>query len=134
MGPTGWLEVLHDRQQAPLVMGILNVTPDSFSDGGRFSTVDLAVAQAQRLVEEGAAIIDVGGESTRPGAEPVDADEQCRRVLPVLEALAGALPPNDPRPSRVQPSRRVRASSTTSRAGGIRRCSTAWRRRAQASS
>jgi dihydropteroate synthase len=71
-----------------LVMGVLNVTPDSFSDGGRFDTVGNALVQASRMVGEGAAIIDVGGESTRPGAEPVTAIEEQRRVLPVIEALA----------------------------------------------
>ena len=75
----------------PQVMGVLNVTPDSFSDGGKFLAVDMAVAQAQRMVEEGAAIIDVGGESTRPGAEPVPVAEELRRILPVIEALQSAL-------------------------------------------
>lgn len=70
-------------------MGVLNVTPDSFSDGGRFASVDAAVAHARALVAEGADIIDVGGESTRPGADPVDPDEEMRRVVPVIEALAG---------------------------------------------
>jgi dihydropteroate synthase len=72
----------------PRVMGVLNVTPDSFSDGGRFADVDAAVAHALRMVEEGATLIDVGGESTRPGAQAVDADEEIRRVAPVIEALA----------------------------------------------
>ncbi len=71
-----------------LVMGVLNVTPDSFSDGGRFDTVANALAQARRMAAEGAAIIDVGGESTRPQAEPVSAFEEQRRVLPVIEALS----------------------------------------------
>jgi dihydropteroate synthase len=70
-------------------MGILNVTPDSFSDGGRFFDVETAVAQAERMAAEGADLIDVGGESTRPGAEPVSSDEELRRVGPVLERLAG---------------------------------------------
>ncbi|MEN0041176.1 MAG: dihydropteroate synthase [Pseudomonadota bacterium] len=70
------------------VMGILNVTPDSFSDGGRFIEVDAAVAQAQAMVEQGASILDVGGESTRPGAEAVDGETERARVLPVIEALA----------------------------------------------
>lgn len=70
-------------------MGILNVTPDSFSDGGRFDTIETAVAQARRMAADGAAIVDVGGESTRPGATPVTALEEQRRVLPVIEALAG---------------------------------------------
>jgi dihydropteroate synthase len=71
-----------------LVMGIVNVTPDSFSDGGRFLAPEAAVAHALELVTEGAAILDVGGESTRPGAVPVDEQEEIRRVLPVIEALA----------------------------------------------
>jgi dihydropteroate synthase len=75
---------------APQVMGVLNVTPDSFSDGGRFLATDDAAAQAERMLEDGAAIVDVGGESTRPGAEPVPEHEELRRVLPVVERLAGA--------------------------------------------
>jgi dihydropteroate synthase len=71
-----------------VVMGVLNVTPDSFSDGGRFDTVENALAQARRMVGEGAAIVDVGGESTRPGAEAVTALDEQRRVIPVVEALA----------------------------------------------
>jgi dihydropteroate synthase len=71
-----------------LIMGILNVTPDSFSDGGLFDSVDDAVAYTERLVSEGADIIDVGGESTRPGGEPVSVDEEISRVVPVIEALA----------------------------------------------
>lgn len=69
-------------------MGVLNVTPDSFSDGGRYGSAATAVEAALRLAAEGAAIIDVGGESTRPGAEPLDAAEEQDRVLPVIEALA----------------------------------------------
>jgi len=71
-------------------MGIVNVTPDSFSDGGKFLDAGAAIAHARRLVREGADILDVGGESTRPGAEPVPADEELRRVAPVLEWLAAA--------------------------------------------
>jgi dihydropteroate synthase len=71
----------------PRVMGVLNVTPDSFSDGGRYADLDAAVARAERMVEEGAAIVDVGGESTRPGASPVSSDEEIRRVVPVIERL-----------------------------------------------
>lgn len=78
-------------EDAPLIMGVLNVTPDSFSDGGRFFSVEQAVAQAERMVAEGADIIDIGGESTRPGAETVPLDEERRRVLPVVEALAQRL-------------------------------------------
>jgi len=70
------------------IMGILNVTPDSFSDGGKFHQVDAAVVQAERMAEEGAAIIDIGGESTRPGAEEVSEAQEQDRVLPVIEALA----------------------------------------------
>jgi dihydropteroate synthase len=72
---------------APLVMGIINVTPDSFSDGGRFFDTAAAIEQGMRLVEEGAAILDIGGESTRPGAADVDEEEELRRVLPVIERL-----------------------------------------------
>ncbi len=74
----------------PLVMGVVNVTPDSFSDGGQFADTARAVAHARRLVEEGADILDLGGESTRPDAAPVTLDEERRRVLPVLEALAAS--------------------------------------------
>jgi dihydropteroate synthase len=74
----------------PSVMGVLNVTPDSFSDGGRFLAPEAAIAHGRKLAAEGADLIDVGGESTRPGAEPVGADEELRRILPVIEALAGA--------------------------------------------
>jgi dihydropteroate synthase len=73
----------------PLVMGIVNVTPDSFSDGGRYSDPARAVAHARQLVEEGADILDIGGESSRPGAQFVSMEEELRRVLPVIEALAG---------------------------------------------
>ncbi|MFN8052828.1 MAG: dihydropteroate synthase [Acidimicrobiales bacterium] len=71
----------------PQIMGILNVTPDSFSDGGRYVDVDAAVARARHMIDEGADIVDVGGESTRPGAEPVTLDEELRRVVPVIEAV-----------------------------------------------
>jgi dihydropteroate synthase len=70
-------------------MGVVNVTPDSFSDGGQFATPESAAAYARRLIDEGADLIDIGGESTRPGAAAVRADEELERVLPVLEALAG---------------------------------------------
>jgi dihydropteroate synthase len=76
----------------PLVMGVLNVTPDSFADGGRFLRPDDAVARGERIAGEGADVVDVGGESTRPGAQPVAEDEELRRVLPVVERLAGRLP------------------------------------------
>ena len=73
--------------ERPLVMGVVNVTPDSFSDGGRFQDRRDAVAHARRLIGEGADLVDVGGESTRPGAEPVSATEERKRILPVVEAL-----------------------------------------------
>lgn len=73
--------------EQPIVMGVLNVTPDSFSDGGKFVRLDDAVARGVQMAEEGAAIIDVGGESTRPGAEPVALDEELRRVIPVIARL-----------------------------------------------
>jgi dihydropteroate synthase len=76
---------------APVVMGVLNVTPDSFSDGGRFLDPAEAVGQARRLAADGAALIDVGGESTRPGAEPVDTAEEIDRVVPVIEAIVAEL-------------------------------------------
>ena len=75
----------------PVVMGVLNVTPDSFSDGGLHTSVEAAIARAERMAEEGAAIVDVGGESTRPGAEPVSAEEEIRRVVPVIERLVGRI-------------------------------------------
>lgn len=71
----------------PLVMGILNVTPDSFSDGGRFNRLETALAQARRMIAEGADLLDIGGESTRPGAEPVTAEQERERVVPVIEAI-----------------------------------------------
>lgn len=71
----------------PILMGIVNVTPDSFSDGGRYFSPDKAIAHGRKLIEEGAHILDIGGESTRPGAEPVSIDEELRRVTPVIRAL-----------------------------------------------
>jgi dihydropteroate synthase len=75
-----------------VVMGVLNVTPDSFSDGGLFLEADAALARAEQMSEAGAAILDIGGESTRPGALGVDSDEELRRVLPVVERIAARLP------------------------------------------
>src|SRR5215218_10403254 len=75
------------------LMGIVNVTPDSFSDAGEFLDPERAIAHGRRLAAEGADVLDVGGESTRPGAEAVDADEELRRVEPVDEVLAGDGPP-----------------------------------------
>jgi len=83
---------IEDRFPRPSVMGVVNVTPDSFSDGGVNFRPDDAVTAARRLREEGAAIVDVGGESTRPGSEGVSLDEELRRVVPVLEALQGEVP------------------------------------------
>jgi dihydropteroate synthase len=74
--------------RAPVIMGVVNVTPDSFSDGGLFLDADAAIEHGRRLAAEGAAILDIGGESTRPGADPVPEDEELRRVLPVVERLA----------------------------------------------
>ncbi|ESX24422.1 dihydropteroate synthase [Mesorhizobium sp. LSJC264A00] len=79
-----------DLGEKAIVVGILNVTPDSFSDGGLFITPDQAVAQAHRMVEEGAAVVDIGGESTRPGASPVTPEEEQTRILPVIAALASS--------------------------------------------
>jgi len=78
------------RTDRIVVMGVLNVTPDSFSDGGRYADLDAAVTHAVRMTAEGADLIDVGGESTRPGAVRVAAEEECRRVLPVIGELAAA--------------------------------------------
>lgn len=76
--------------ESPVIMGVLNVTPDSFSDGGRYGVLDAAISRGKALADEGAAIIDVGGESTRPGAHPVPLEEELERVVPVVEALAAA--------------------------------------------
>jgi dihydropteroate synthase len=76
-----------DLSARAMIMGVLNVTPDSFSDGGEFFTTDKAVDQGQRMAAEGAQIIDIGGESTRPGAEAVSADDELARVIPVIEKL-----------------------------------------------
>lgn len=81
-----------DYKKETFVMGILNVTPDSFSDGGQFFSVDEAIAQAKRMVQEGAKIIDVGGESTRPGYTRISDEEEISRVVPVIEALVKEVP------------------------------------------
>ncbi|MFD1883997.1 dihydropteroate synthase [Paenibacillus wenxiniae] len=78
--------------QTTRIMGILNITPDSFSDGGSYTSVERAIAHAKQMVEEGADIIDIGGESTRPGHEPVSEQEELNRVLPVIQALRQQLP------------------------------------------
>ena len=92
MSPDRFDDWLRDAARAPLVMGVLNVTPDSFSDGGLFLDPGAAVAHAETMAREGADVIDVGGESTRPGSRPVEAVEQVRRVVPVLRALRDRLP------------------------------------------
>jgi len=84
-----WL-TQHDRR--PLLMGVLNVTPDSFSDGGRFASVESAIGQAEKLAADGADLIDIGGESTRPGSQRIDPHEQIRRIVPVLQSAAHRLP------------------------------------------
>ncbi|HLL40647.1 MAG TPA: dihydropteroate synthase [Rubrobacteraceae bacterium] len=76
----------------PVLMGILNVTPDSFSDGGDFFGVELAVAQAEEMLDDGAHVIDLGGESTRPGSDPVSSDEELRRVIPVIRGILATRP------------------------------------------
>jgi dihydropteroate synthase len=83
---------LAQQDRRPLVMGVLNVTPDSFSDGGRFAALESAVAQAEKLARDGAELIDIGGESTRPGSQRIEPDEQIRRIVPVLKAAAKRLP------------------------------------------
>ena len=94
--PTAWAGLALTR---PLVMGIINVTPDSFSDGGRHAGADAAIAAGRKMLAEGADILDIGGESTRPGAAPVTPGEEQARILPVIRALAA--------PARS--SRRIRA-------------------------
>jgi dihydropteroate synthase len=87
---------LSDRELTigrPLIMGIVNVTPDSFSDGGKFATTESAVAHGRELIAQGADLLDIGGESTRPGSLPVTLEEELRRVVPVVEALAGSAIP-----------------------------------------
>ncbi len=76
----------------PVLMGILNVTPDSFSDGGEFFGIEPAVAQAEKMLDEGAHVIDIGGESTRPGSDPVSPEEELRRVIPVLRGILESRP------------------------------------------
>ncbi len=85
-------EILKQLGSRTLIMGILNVTPDSFSDGGRYLGLESAVAHARRMSEEGADLIDIGGESTRPGADPVPLEEELKRVIPVLKAVRAELP------------------------------------------
>src|SRR5437667_8899487 len=84
-----WL-TQHDRRS--LLMGVLNVTPDSFSDGGRFAWVESAIGQAEKLAADGADLIDIGGESARPGSQRIDPQEQIRRIVPVLQSAAHRLP------------------------------------------
>ena len=86
------MTAIEERFPRPSVMGVVNVTPDSFSDGGVHLDPEVAVAAARRMHAEGAALVDVGGESTRPGSDGVTVDEELRRVVPVLEGLAGAVP------------------------------------------
>ncbi len=78
----------YDLEQKTLIMGILNVTPDSFSDGGKFNSIELAVKHAKKMVEEGADIIDIGGESTRPGAKKISSEEELKRILPIVKKLS----------------------------------------------
>ena len=80
-----------DFTERTFIMGILNVTPDSFSDGGKYTDIDTAISHALQMVEDGADIIDVGGESTRPGATPVSVDEEIHRTIPVIEELAAKI-------------------------------------------
>jgi dihydropteroate synthase len=90
-----------DLSRRGMIMGVLNVTPDSFSDGGEYFSVEKAVEHALRMATDGAQIIDVGGESTRPGADPVSAEEELRRVIPVIEQLREKI---DPHSSSIDPS------------------------------
>src|SRR5438105_9603782 len=83
---------IEERFPRPSVMGVVNVTPDSFSDGGVRFDADVAADAARRMIGEGAAIVDIGGESTRPGSDGVTLDEELRRIVPVLERLQGEVP------------------------------------------
>lgn len=83
---------MNRKLNKPLIMGVLNLTPDSFYDGGRYNSPEEALRRARVMIDEGADIIDLGGESTRPGADPVSADEEKRRILPVLESLVQSTP------------------------------------------
>ncbi|HXV13570.1 MAG TPA: dihydropteroate synthase [Candidatus Krumholzibacteria bacterium] len=104
--------------RTPIVMGILNVTPDSFSDGGRFVDVRTAVAHAHAMVEAGAALVDVGGESTRPGSEPVPASLEIDRVVPVIDALARGGFDHGPLPAPVSiDTRKPKVADAALRAG-----------------
>ena len=85
-------EIVSVGHKRPKIVGVLNVTPDSFSDGGKFDSTDDAIRHGVTMIEEGADLIDIGGESTRPGADPVSPEEQCRRILPVVEGLARRVP------------------------------------------
>ncbi len=87
-----WQHFALELGQSTRIMGVLNVTPDSFSDGGRFFALDKALAQAEKMIADGADIIDIGGESSRPFSEIVSVEEECRRVLPVIEHLAKQIP------------------------------------------
>ena len=86
------LEKLLHRNEKPVIMGILNVTPDSFSDGGRYLDKTLAIERAFEMAENGADIIDIGGESSRPGAKPISDDEELERVLPIIETVSSKIP------------------------------------------
>src|SRR5207245_3931797 len=82
-----------DLSKRGMIMGVLNVTPDSFSDGGEFFETDAAIARGIQIASEGADIIDIGGESTRPGAEPISAKEELQRVIPVIQKLRAKIEP-----------------------------------------
>ena len=84
------MSILH--RDGPLIMGILNVTPDSFSDGGQFNNIAAAINHGKRMIDEGADIIDIGGESTRPGSKRVSVEEQIKRVVPIINAISETLP------------------------------------------
>ena len=110
----GMLGRFEDAFPRPSVMGVVNVTPDSFSDGGSFFEPDQAVAQALRLADEGAAIVDVGGESTRPGSEGISLAEELQRVVPVLERLENV-------PISIDTSKAAEVPGVQPRVGGNRR-------------
>ena len=109
-------------------MGILNVTPDSFSDGGKFNKIDQAIKHAKEMVENGADIIDIGGESTRPGYTPISVDEELSRVIPVIEAIAKKFRFHSQliRLKLIPPKNRLRQEPISSMIYGVQRLTLIW--------
>ncbi len=113
------MSVRPEGAPAPKIMAILNVTPDSFSDGGRYTETTMAVEQAKRLVEEGADILDIGAESTRPGFTPISAEVELRRLMPVLDALPAAFGGTTPLPISIDTTKAIVARAALARGATI---------------